>query len=141
MSNEMQWPSTVNDTGNVLSGTPLGELLSGNGAAAGFSINYERLPQAITDLRHAADFFEDRAKVAQQLASIPPPGADGVSIYAVEQIGKWAADSGQNNLAATLKTGASELRNLADKLEADLKTYLHVEKLNLPKHPTEGLPL
>ena len=62
MSNEMQWPSTLNDTGNVLSGTPLGELLSGNGAAAGFSINYECLPQAITDLRHAADFFEDLSK-------------------------------------------------------------------------------
>lgn len=141
MSNEMQWPNTVNDTGNVLSGTPLGELLSGNGATAGFSINYERLPQAITDLRHAADFFDSRALEAERLARIPPPGIDGVSIHAVEQIGKWAADRGQNNLAGTLKGGALQLRDLADKLEADLKTYLHVEELNLPKYPTKGLPL
>jgi hypothetical protein len=64
-----------------------------------------------------------------------------VSIHAVEQIGKWAADRGQNNLAGTLKGGALQLRDLADKLEADLKTYLHVEELNLPKYPTKGLPL
>jgi hypothetical protein len=141
MSDEMQWSSTVNDTGNLLSGTPLGELLSGNGAAAGFSIDYERLPQAITDLRHAADFFEGRARVAEGLARIPPPGIDGVSVNAVQQIGAWASDSGQNNLAAALKAGALQLTTLADKLAEDLKTYLQVEELNLPKHPTEGLPL
>jgi hypothetical protein len=141
VSNEFQWPSTSSDTGNVLSGTSLGELLSGNGATAGFSIDYERLPQAITDLRHAAEFFEGRVKVAEHLAKIRPPGADGVSIHAVEQLGKWASDSGQNNLASTLRAGALQLKALANKLEEDLKTYLQVEQLNLPKHPTEGLPL
>lgn len=141
MSNEFQWPAAGSDTGNVMSGTPLGGLLSGNAAAAGFSINYEAVPQAITDLRHAADFFESRMKVAQRLANIPPPGADGVSIHAVEQIGKWASDSGQNNLATTLKAGAAQLRDLAQKLEEDLKTYLQVEQLNLPTDPTGGLPL
>ncbi|HJT03287.1 MAG TPA: hypothetical protein VJ757_06615 [Pseudonocardiaceae bacterium] len=130
MSNEVQ----RTDTGNVLSGTPLGDL-----AAAGFSIDYERLPQAITDLEHAAEFFESRVLLAERLARIPPPGADGVSINAVEQIGKWALDSGQNNLGATLKAGALQLRDLAQRLEKDLKTYLHVEELNLPKNPTEGL--
>ena|SRR5947209_5459340 len=140
-SNEIQWSSTGTDTGNVLSGTPLGALLSGNGAAAGFSIDYERLPQAITDLQHAANFFESRAKVAKQLARIPPPGVDGVSIHAVEQIGKWASDSGPNNLAATLQAGALQLKELARKLEEDLKTYLQAEELNLPKDPSAGLPL
>jgi hypothetical protein len=139
MSNEVQWSSVGTDTGNVLSGTPLDALLSGNGAAAGFSINYERLPQAITDLKHAAKFFESRAKIAEQLAKILPPGADGVSIHAVEQLGKWASDSGQNNLAATLRDGAFQLKTLADKLEEDLKTYLQVEELNLPQEPTGGL--
>jgi hypothetical protein len=43
MSNENQWPSTAGDTGNVLDGTALGALLGGNGAAAGFSIDYERV--------------------------------------------------------------------------------------------------
>ena len=140
-SNEIQWSSTGTDTGNVLSGMPLGALLSGSGAAAGFSIDYERLPQAITDLRHAAEFFESRALAAHALANIPAPGSDGVSINAVGQIGKWASDSGQNNLAATLQAGALQLRDLADKLEDDLKAYLRVEQFNFPKDPTGGLPL
>jgi hypothetical protein len=139
VSSEVQWPA-AGDTGNVLASTPLGALLSGNGAAAGFSIDYERVPQAITDLRHAAEFFESRVLVAERLARISPPGVDGVSIHAVEQIGKWASDNSQNNLAATLKAGALQLRDLAQKLEEDLKTYLQVEQLNLPKYPTEGLP-
>lgn len=133
MSNESQWSSASGDAGNVLSGTPLGDLLSGNGAAAGFSIDYERVPQAITDLRHAAEFFESRARIAEGLAKIPAPGTDGVSIYSVEQLGKWASDSGENNLTATLKAGASEFKELAHKLEEDLKAYLQVEALNLPK--------
>ena len=140
MSSEIQWPA-AGDTGNVLAGTPLGALLSGNGAAAGFSIDYERVPQAITDLKHAARFFKDRATRADALANIPPPGADGVSIHAAEQIGKWASDSGENNLAATLRTGALQLEAVANKLEEDLKTYLQVEALNLPRDPTGGLPL
>jgi hypothetical protein len=63
-----------------------------------------------------------------------------VSINAAEQIGKWALDNGQNNLAATLKAGALQLHDLAQKLEEDLKVYLHVEELNLPRDPTGGLP-
>lgn len=141
VSNEIQWPSTGSDAGNVLSGTPLGDLLSGNGAAAGFSIDFEQVPQAITDLKHVAEFFESRVKVAEQLARIPPPGTDGVSMHAVEQIGKWASDLGQNNLAETLRAGALQLKELARKLEEDLRTYLQVEELNLPKDPTVGLPL
>lgn len=141
MSSETQWPDPADDTGNVLSGTPLGALLSGNGAAAGFSINYEQVPQAIVDLEHAADFFEDRVKEAERLAKIRPPGIDGVSLNAVAQIGKWASDAGENNLAATLRAGAKQLRDLAHKLREDLKTYLHVEELNLPKDPTPGLTI
>jgi len=140
-SNEIQWSSTGTDTGNVLSGTPLGALLSGNGAAAGFSIDYERLPQAITDLQHAAEFFRSRAVVAERLANIPAPGVDGVSLNAVEQIGKWASDSGHNNLAATLHAGAKQLDDLAQKLREDLKTYLQVDELNIPKDPSPGLTI
>jgi hypothetical protein len=141
VSNEIQWPSSGSDAGNVLSGTPLGDLLSGNGAAAGFSIDYERVPQAITDLKRAAEFFESRVKVARRLANIPPPGTDGVSIHAVEQISKWASDSGQNNLAATLQAGALQLRELANKLEENLRIYLQVDDISLPKDSTGGLPL
>jgi PE family len=141
VSNGSQWPGAGSDTGNVLSGTPLGDLFSGDGAATGFSIDYERIPQAITDLKHAAEFFESRVKVAEQLARIPPPGADEVSIHAVEQLGKWASDTGQNNLGAILQAGALQLRDLAHKLEEDLKNYLKAEEINLPKDSTGGLPL
>ncbi|HET9257434.1 MAG TPA: hypothetical protein VFO16_19840 [Pseudonocardiaceae bacterium] len=141
VSGETQGYGSGGDTGSVLSGTPLGALLSDNGAAAGFSINYEAVPQAIVDLKHAADFFRKRARDAHNLANIPPPGTDGVSVNAVSQIGKWASDDGQNNLEATLNTGAQQLDDLAQKLSEDLKTYLHVEELNLPKFPTGGLQL
>ena len=115
MSDENQWAGAAGDTGNVLQGTALGALLSGNGAAAGFSINYERVPQSIADLEHAADYLEAQSKVAQGLANIPAPGEDGVSLNAVAQIGRWASDSGANNLEANLAAGAKQLRDLAHK--------------------------
>jgi hypothetical protein len=136
-----EWSGAVGDTGNVLEGTALGALLSGNGAAAGFSINYERVPQSIADLEHAADYLQDQAAVAQGLATIPAPGVDGVSLNAVAQIGKWASDSGTDNLEANLLAGAKQLRDLAHKLREDLQTYLHVEELNIPTTPSPGLPL
>ena len=74
----MSTESAASDTGNVLDGTSL----------AGFSIDYERVPQAIADLEHAAEFFRNRAEVARRLAKIPAPGVDGVSLNAVAQIGK-----------------------------------------------------
>ncbi|MFY9809466.1 MAG: hypothetical protein WAK86_19720 [Pseudonocardiaceae bacterium] len=105
-----------------------------------FSINYEALPQAIADLEAAAAFFDLRAEKALQLANISAPGTDGVSLYAVAQIGKWAADEGVNNLHATLQAGATQTRSLAQKLREDLKTYLNVEALNIP-NANPGLPL
>ncbi|MGH3598805.1 MAG: hypothetical protein ACRDQH_00770, partial [Pseudonocardiaceae bacterium] len=137
MSDESQRSGAAADTGNLLAGTPLGALLGG---PSGFSINYERVPQAIADLEHAADFFRDRAAVAQTLANIPAPGLDGVSVNAVTQIGKWASDTGTDNLEATLKAGAQQLQDLAHKLREDLKTYLQVEELNIPR-ASPGLPL
>ncbi|MDQ3760769.1 MAG: hypothetical protein M3460_03470 [Actinomycetota bacterium] len=132
--------SAASDTGNVLDGTALGALVSGKGAVAGFSINYERVPQAIADLEEAARFFRDQAETALRLANISAPGTDGVSINAVVQIGKWASDSGTNNLYATLVAGAKQLDDLAHKFREDLKTYLQIDELNIPK-ASPGLPL
>ncbi|MGH3965696.1 MAG: hypothetical protein ACRDRY_20995 [Pseudonocardiaceae bacterium] len=140
MSSENQWFSAASDTGNVLDGTVLDAALGGSGATHGFSIDYERAPQAIADLEEAARFFRDRAETALRLANIPAPGADGVSMNAVAQIGKWASDSGANNLYATLVAGAKQLDDLAHKLRDDLRTYLQVEELNLPE-ASRGLPL
>ncbi len=140
MSDEIQSSDPASDTGNLLDGTALGALLTGNGAAAGFSINYEALPQAIADLEEASRFITNQARRAQNLANIPPPGTDGVSVNAAAQIGRWAMDSGENNLHATLVAGAKQFQDLAQKLREDLKTYLQVEELNIPK-ASPGLPL
>ena len=141
VSSESQWPGPASDTSNVLNSAPLNALISGNGVAAGFSINYEKVPQAIADLEHAAKFFRSRAKVAEGLARIPAPGIDGVSLNAVAQIGKWASDAGENNLAATLVSGARQLEDLAHKLREDLRTYMQVEELNIPTLPSPGLTI
>jgi hypothetical protein len=136
MSTEAPSSGAAADTGNVLDGTALGALPS-NG---GFAINYERLPQAVADLEHAAEFFRDRAEVARRLAKIPAPGVDGVSLNAVAQIGMWVSDIGTNNLEATLKAGAKQLEDLARKLREDLQTYLQVDELNIPQ-PSPGLSI
>jgi hypothetical protein len=141
VSSESQWPGPASDTNNVLNSTPLDALLTGNDGTTGFSINYEKVPQAIADLEHAAEFFRNRALVAERLANIPAPGLDGVSLNAVAQIGKWASDSGENNLAATLRAGATQLHDLAHKLREDLQTYLQVEELNVPTDPSPGLTI
>ncbi len=143
MSGESRWSGATSDTGNLLDGTALGTLLGGNGAAGGFSIDYERLPQAIADLEEAARFVREQAETALRLTNIRdyPPGTDGVSLNAVTQIGKWASDDdGVNTLHATLVNGANRLQVLAQKLREDLKTYLKVEELNIPK-ASPGLPL
>lgn len=143
VSNEDQLIGAASDTGNVLAGTAVGGLLGGSGAAQGFSIDYERVPQAIADLadlEEAAKFFNRRARIALDLANVPAPGIDGVSVNAVAQIGRWAVDSGENNLHATLVAGAKQLEDLAQKLREDLKTYLQVEELNIPE-ARPGLPL
>jgi hypothetical protein len=141
VSSQSQWSTPASDTSNLLNSASLDALFNGNGAAGGFAIDYERVPQAIADLKHAAEFFRDRAKVAEGLASIPAPGIDGVSLNAVAQIGRWASDAGENNLAATLVAGAKQLEDLAHKLREDLKTYLQVEELNIPTVPSPGLTI
>ncbi|MGH3916129.1 MAG: hypothetical protein ACRDTC_22385 [Pseudonocardiaceae bacterium] len=124
------------DTGNILSYAGLGALGS---TSAHFTIDIERAPEAIADLKAAAEFLRSRAELARGLATVLAPGADGVSLHAAEQIGKWALDSGENNLYATLRAGAQQLEDLAAKLGEDLKSYLRVDELKLPQ-PSRGLP-
>lgn len=122
------------DAGNILA--RLGGL---PGPAQSFTIDIELAPQAIADLEAAAAFLAQRAKSVLELTRIPAPGVDEISLHAVEQIGKWAADNSENNLAATLRAGAEQLGVLAAKLRADLQTYLQVDELTLPS-ASEGLP-
>jgi hypothetical protein len=48
VSSDIQWSGPASETGNVLASASLGALI-----AQGFSIDYERVPQAVADLEDA----------------------------------------------------------------------------------------
>lgn len=114
--------------------SPLLAPLLGTAAASGgyFSIDLERAPQAIADLNAAAQYLRDRAQTAVLLTNIPPPGIDGISLHAVDEIGRWGAGDDVNNLAATLRAGAQQLSSFAARLEHDVSVYLNTDELELP---------
>ncbi|MGQ0774320.1 MAG: hypothetical protein ACT4NY_07885 [Pseudonocardiales bacterium] len=91
----------------------------------------DRAPQAIADLRRAAEALEAEAENAWNLAQITPPGLDVVSANAVRVFAE-AAVGEQGSLRLALIGGARRLRDDADKLEASLKTYLQVDEISLP---------
>jgi len=104
----------------------------GANAGGSFYVSPDDAPQAIADLREAAAQMRDLAGRAVRLAKVRAPGLDEVSAEAVRLIGEKATgDSG--SLRTALQKGAEELEKAADQLEADLKNYLQVEELNIPK--------
>lgn len=103
------------------------------GGGGMFRIDPDLAPQAIADLRHAAALLKQEVQEAEQLANIEPPGLDKVSAEAVRIFGEMAIGP-QGSLRAALEGGVAELERQADKLEADLKTYLQVEEINTPPH-------
>lgn len=96
-----------------------------------YVVDVERAPQAIADLRRAADALEAEAVHAQDLADIKPPGLDAVSANAVRVFCE-AAVGGQGSLRLALEGAVRRLRADADALEADLKAYLQVDEISLP---------
>lgn len=96
-----------------------------------YSVDVDRAPQAIADLRRAAEALESEATRAWELARIEPPGLDVVSANAV-RVFVEAAVGEQGSLRLALIGGAQRLRDDADKLEASLKTYLQVDEISLP---------
>ena len=104
----------------------------GANAGGSFYVSPDDAPQAIADLREAAAQMRDLVERAARLADVRAPGLDEVSAEAVRLIGEKATgDSG--SLRTALQQGAEELEKAADQLEADLKNYLQVEELNIPK--------
>ncbi|MGH3721910.1 MAG: hypothetical protein ACRDRI_24315 [Pseudonocardiaceae bacterium] len=61
--------------------------------SGGFSVDLERAPQAIVDLRAAAKALWHEADRAWDLALITPPGLDGVSADAVQLLADAASAS------------------------------------------------
>lgn len=96
-----------------------------------YSVDVERAPQAIADLRHAAQALKDEARNAWNLANITPPGLDVVSANAVRCFVD-AAVGEQGSLWLALLGAAARFESDAEKLEASLKTYLQVDEISLP---------
>lgn len=112
----------------------LGTTMTGSG---GFSVDLERAPQAIADLRAAADALRAEADNAWSLARIRPPGLDAVSADAV-QIMVEAAIGKQGSLRLALLGAADRFDDDANKLEASLKTHLQADEISIPR--ARGLP-
>lgn len=97
----------------------------------GCLVDAERAPQAIADLRRAADALEAEAARTHELANIRPPGLDVVSANAVRAF-REAAVGAQGSLRSALEGAVRRFRADADELEAGLKTYLQVDEISLP---------
>ncbi len=124
--------------GEVTSGPPgLPQPTTTTGGGS-YSVDVERAPQAIADLRRAADALEAEATRAWDLANIRPPGLDVVSANAVRVFAE-AAIGEQGSLRLALEGAVRRLRADADKLEASLKTYLQVDEISIPQARTLNL--
>lgn len=97
----------------------------------GFSIDLERAPQAIADLREAANALREEAKKALSLARIRPPGLDAVSADAVRIMAE-AAVGEQGSLQRALEGAADRFENDANKLEASLRTHRQADEISIP---------
>ena len=104
----------------------------GANAGGSFYVSPDDAPQAIADLREAARQMRVLRASAERLAQVRAPGLDEVSAEAVRLIGEKATGS-SGSLRMAMWQGAEELEKAADQLEADLKNYLQVEELNIPK--------
>jgi hypothetical protein len=99
--------------------------------SGGFSVDLDRAPQAIADLRAAANALRDEAANAWTLANIRPPGLDAVSADAV-RIMADAAVGEQGSLRLALEGAAVRLENDANKLEAQLRTHQQADEISIP---------
>ncbi|MGH3788847.1 MAG: hypothetical protein ACRDRG_20380 [Pseudonocardiaceae bacterium] len=112
----------------LLAGSP-SATTAGSG---GFSVDLERAPQAIADLRAAADALRVEARRAGDLARITPPGLDAVSADAVRIMVDVAVGE-QGSLRLALLGAADRFDGDADKLEAGLKTHRQADEISIPK--------
>ncbi|MDQ4104377.1 MAG: hypothetical protein M3186_11935 [Actinomycetota bacterium] len=100
--------------------------------SGGFSVDLDRAPQAIADLRAAADALRAEADNAWSLARITPPGLDAVSAEAV-RIMADAAVGEQGSLRLALLGAAQRFDDDANKLEASVQTHRQADEFSIPK--------
>lgn len=100
--------------------------------SGGFSVDLERAPQAIADLREAARTLRIEADNAWSLARISPPGLDAVSADAVRVMAETAVGE-RGSLQLALRGAAARFDEDADKLEASLRTHRQADEISIPK--------
>lgn len=98
----------------------------------GFSVDPERAPQAIADLRAAAAALMVEARKAENLMYMRPPGLDRVSKNAVG-VFVDAAVGEYGSVRQALFEAAHRFASDADKLEANLKAYLGADNYSIPQ--------
>lgn len=101
----------------------------------GFSVDVERAPQAVADLRRAAEALKVEAEMAEDLAYMSSPGLDKVSANAVK-VFVDAAVGEHGSLRRALECAARRLNDDANKLEANLKSHLGADNYSILQ-PTE----
>lgn len=94
-----------------------------------FSIDLERAPQAIEELRAAKQELLDIREQALELGRVDPGSGDSVSIDAAAVIGAVAV-SGPRSLVAALEAGAAQIQTLIDGMSAELTAYEAAEGEN-----------
>ncbi|MGH3916619.1 MAG: hypothetical protein ACRDTC_24885 [Pseudonocardiaceae bacterium] len=97
----------------------------------GFTIDPELAPQAIADLRAAAQALRDEADKAWNLRNMRPPGLDVVSGNAVD-VFVDAAVGEYGSVRRALLEAARRLQSDADKLQANLTTYRGADNYSIP---------
>jgi len=80
---------------------PVGVLVSILGdPTQHFRLDMDQAPQAIATFRQVATELRDLRFEVSQLADVPAPGLDAVSINAAKEIGQWAVSEEPAQLAA-----------------------------------------
>ncbi|MGH3931069.1 MAG: PE domain-containing protein [Pseudonocardiaceae bacterium] len=113
-------------------GYPHPNTTTGGGA---FSVDPELAPQAIADLRRAAQALKDEAMKARDLMNMRTPGLDQVSKNAVA-IFVDAAVGEYGSVRQALLAAAHRFESDANKLEASLRAYLGADNYSIPQART-----
>src|SRR5262249_26219059 len=92
--------------GRGMSGQPGTGQPATTAGSSSYSVDVERAPQAIADLRRAAQALKDEADNALNLANITPPGLDVVSANATQVFIDAAVGSQRSVRLALLRAAA-----------------------------------
>ncbi|MGH3123712.1 MAG: hypothetical protein ACRDQU_04265 [Pseudonocardiaceae bacterium] len=110
---------------------PVGDLASILGdPTQHFRLDLDQAPQTIAAFREAASELRELQFEVSQLANVPAPGLDAVSINAAREIGQWAASEEPGSLRWSLESGAIQLEKAANGLEQSLAAHRHTDEAN-----------